>query len=203
MEARGLAQDQPLGSRGDDVSSDRTGRVKSHVVETGRSLSPQLLLPTWIYEGCEGRDNGWRLGVNRRESRWQAAGPRHRRRSASSPFWWFQGWEGREGTCNRGKGDQRNLEWAQGARLLENKGEAFSAPRECCLQEKSRVRVPPGQAGGLWLPSPGHDRSYQFTFLGQLENQTGTTLRVIRGGGSRPGPARQVELKDQKFWGQF
>ena len=57
----------------------------------------------------------------------------------------------------------------------------------------------PGQAGGLWLPSPGHDRSYQFTFLGQLENQTGTTLRVIRGGGSRPGPARQVELKDQKF----
>ena len=202
-EARGRAQDQPLGSMGDDVSLDRTGRVKSHVVGTGRSLGPQLLLPTWIYEGREGRDDGRGSGVNRRESRWQAAGPRHRQRSASSPFWWFQGWEGREGTCNRWKGDQRNLEWAQGARLSENKGEAFSAPRERCLREKSRVRVPPGQADGLWLPSPGQGRSCQFTFLGQLENQTGTTVRVIRGGGGRPSWARQVELKDQKFWGQF
>lgn len=41
-------------------------------------------------------------------------------------------------------GDQRHLEWAQGAQLLENEGETSSTLREHYLQEQSRARSYPG-----------------------------------------------------------
>lgn len=65
---------------------------------------------------------------------------------------------------------------------LINEGQIFSARGEHYLQEKSRDSVLPGQTGGLWLPFLGRDRSYQLTFLRQLENQIGTTFMVIRDG---------------------
>lgn len=91
-------------------------------------------------DGGVGQDYGWRSGVNRPESRWQAAGPRHKLTTSSSSFWWFKRWEGRKRTCNRWKGDQKEFGMGpRGPALRKCRGNVF------CLERTLFTRKEQGQ----------------------------------------------------------
>lgn len=71
----------------------------------------------------------------------------------------------------------------------------FSARENIVLKKQSQKSQPECQ-GLVALASISCRPSVLRSFLGQLENQTGC-VGGDKGGGGRPGPARQVELKDQ------
>lgn len=109
-----------LGSEGDTDPRLELGVWRTPWWGPGDPLALGSFSKHGYVEGGEGKDYGWRSGVNRLESRWQAAGLRHKLRAASS-FLVIPEMR-RQGRNLQQMGDQRHLEWAQGAQLLENEG---------------------------------------------------------------------------------